>query len=152
MKYLISIGICIALISCTPTDSMKETTESKLFVAYKSPSMNILVSGNQIEWIKTESEYDNPVSGTPSSQKKVKSKPKTLPKTSIEELTKLLETSGFYELKATYGATEIQRHYPYYITVRKGNVVKAVTFRSNPSAEKRPAAFKEVEDYLLKLK
>ena len=98
---------------------------------------------------RTEYTYPTPVSGTPSSMKTLSMPTKTLAATQAEAIAAFVLASGFIDLADAYGAPEGQRYYPYEITVhRAGGKAKHVMFRSNPSYEESPAAFKKLEAFL----
>ncbi|MEH2012132.1 hypothetical protein [Nostoc sp.] len=64
----------------------------------------------------------------------------------LEQFKKLIQSSGFMNLAAEYGAATNQRYYPYSISVCIDNKEKKVFLRSNPSDGKSPEAFRVVED------
>ena len=69
----------------------------------------------------------------------------------LDQLKKLIQSSGFMNLAAEYGTATNQRYYPYSISVCIDNKEKKVFLRSNPSNGKIPEAFRVVEDYLRQL-
>lgn len=70
----------------------------------------------------------------------------------INELIFLINDSGFMELKHIEGITdEMQRYYPYFISVRLGDKKHHVEYRSNPEGPPMPQSFKKVSDRLYSL-
>jgi hypothetical protein len=70
----------------------------------------------------------------------------TLSKSKLDSLNMLIRKSGFMNLaKNEYGISSNERFYPYTITVKNGKIIKKVLYRSNPSGEKAPKAFSDIE-------
>ena len=67
----------------------------------------------------------------------------------IESLMKVIQTSGFFDLKDTYGTSQDDRHYPVRITIESSTINKSVLYRSHPSYP-APAAFQKVEEAILR--
>ncbi|MFC2156887.1 WG repeat-containing protein, partial [Acidobacteriota bacterium] len=66
----------------------------------------------------------------------------------IESLMKVIQTSGFLDLKDTYGTSQDDRHYPVRITIESSTINKSVLYRSHPCYPV-PAAFQKVEEAIL---
>ena len=121
-----------------------------LFIEYKAPFQEITVKGDSVFIQKDVAEYDNPVSSIPSSTKTFFYN-SLLSRGEVKKLEKLVIKSGFFELKESYGAPADQRYYPYTLTVKIGTKTHSVEYRSNPSYEESPPAFKTIESHLNKL-
>jgi hypothetical protein len=128
---------------------MKPTMKEKVLnIFYDSWTDDITVKGRQIHHVQTRYEYDNPVSAVPSRQYEVELTAAELTDRQLEGLQQLIQASGFETLADTYGAPEGSRFYPYRLTIEWGDTRKEVLYRSNPSYEGPPAAFREIERYL----
>ncbi len=68
----------------------------------------------------------------------------------LNELQKIVN-SGFLKLNDAYGAPQDKRHYPYTIQVEINGQQKKVIYRSNPSFDEAPYAFKTLKSALLNL-
>lgn len=100
----------------------------------------------------TEYTYDNPVSGTPSGSRAGVGSERRLSLREVVGLIRLVRSSGFLDLGAAYGAPEDQRFYPYRLEVRfSQGAPKTVEFRSNPSYEAEPEAFRALVAQLRQL-
>jgi hypothetical protein len=123
---------------------IKKTTPS-MHIEYHSSQKNILIEDNMIYLTEVKEEYDNPVSSVPSKRTEVLKKA-ALPKAKLDSLKNLIKKSGFMSLpKNEYGISANERFYPYTITVTDGKMTKKVLYRSNPSGEKAPKAFSDIE-------
>lgn len=70
----------------------------------------------------------------------------------VDKLIKLIQDSGFFDLKHIEGITdEIKRYYPYFISVKIGEKKHHVEYRSNPEGPSMPKAFRTVLDELYHL-
>jgi hypothetical protein len=65
-------------------------------------------------------------------------------------LIRLFRTSGFLDLKDTYGTDQNDRHYPVLISIKTPEIEKSVLYRSHPNYT-APPAFQEMEAALLRL-
>jgi hypothetical protein len=112
---------------------------------YNSSQRNILIEDNMIYVTEVKEEYDNPVSSVPGKRTEVK-KSATLPKVKLDSLKNLIKKTGFMSLpKNEYGISANERFYPYTIIIKNGKTTKKVLYRSNPSGEKAPKAFSDIE-------
>jgi hypothetical protein len=71
-----------------------------------------------------------------------------LPEAEWTALKRFIRDSGFETLADAYGAPEGYRYYPYNLTIAWGDAVKDVQFRENPSYDRPPEVFWEIERYL----
>ncbi|NES64241.1 MAG: S8 family serine peptidase [Okeania sp. SIO2D1] len=120
-------------------------------VNYNSWIDEITIKNKHIKHVKTEYEFDNPVSSIPSGWSTSVITDTNLTDKQWEDLNNFIKNSGFENLESAYGAPENMRYYPYSLTIGWGEVKKEVLYRSNPSYGKPPEAFWKVKDYLLKL-
>jgi hypothetical protein len=131
---------------------MKSSVENEtLIIRYDSWSDEITVEANRLKHVATEYEFDNPVSGIPSGSEAVVRTDSDLTDVQWEDLRRFIRTSGFDALGDAYGAPERVRYYPYTLTITFGEDSKKVIYRSNPSYERAPEAFRSVEKYLFDL-
>jgi hypothetical protein len=68
----------------------------------------------------------------------------------LNTLIRLFRTSGFFDLKDTYGTNQNDRHYPVLISIKTPEIEKSVLYRSHPNYT-APPAFQELEAALLRL-
>ncbi|MEH2465387.1 hypothetical protein [Nostoc sp.] len=101
-------------------------------------------------WSEKIESYKNSISATPS-QVTNYIKNKKLNNYQLNQLKKLIQSSGFINLAAEYGAATNQRYYHYSISVCLNNQEKKAFLRSNPDNGKSPEAFRVMEDYLRQL-
>ena len=127
-----------------------ENQAEDFVVKYSAPTVSITVKNLSLIWSERIESYKNPISATPS-QVTTRIKNKKLTNYQLEQFKKLIQSSGFMNLAAEYGAATNQRYYPYSILVCIDNKEKKVFLRSNPSDGKSPEAFRVVEDYLRQL-
>ena len=127
-----------------------ENQAEDFVVKYSAPTVSITVKKLSLIWSERIESYKNPISATPS-QVTTRIKNKKLTNYQLEQFKKLIQSSGFMNLAAEYGAATNQRYYPYSILVCIDNKEKKVFLRSNPSDGKSPEAFRVVEDYLRQL-
>jgi hypothetical protein len=114
-------------------------------IEYLSSHKNILIEDDMIYVTEVKEEYDNPVSAVPSKRTEVIKKA-ALPKIKLDSLKNLIKKSGFMNLpKNEYGISANERFYPYTIVVKNGKTTKKIFYRSNPSGEKAPKAFSDIE-------
>jgi hypothetical protein len=131
---------------------VKNLTENSLmFVHYKSWNDDINIENKYINHIRTEYEYDSPVSGNHSGSKQLLLTDNILTEQQWEDLETFIKGSNFERLEDIYGAPEGYRYYPYNLTIGWGTGKKEVKYRSNPSYEQAPEAFKNIENYLFAL-
>ncbi|HMW06581.1 MAG TPA: hypothetical protein PK079_12315 [Leptospiraceae bacterium] len=123
----------------------------QILLEYKSPTKTIRILDTSFVLTEKKDVYDNPVSSIPS-KSTFKEKDYTLTKKEVYDLIKFIEDNEFFQLKDAYGAPEAERNYPTSIAVQMHKKEKVVVYRSNPSFESSPEAFKKVEAYILKLR
>jgi hypothetical protein len=128
----------------------QQMANDEVRVRYSSAFEDIEIAADILTYTKTTYEYDNPVSATPSGSSST-SFHKALSRSEVRKLSSFIMESGFMELGPAYGAPEEQRYYPYEIHVKLGEITKVVMFRSNPSYEEAPEAFRKVDEYLHQL-
>lgn len=119
-------------------------------VKYSAPTVSITVQNLSLIWNQRIESYKNPISAIPS-QVTTQIKNKKLTNYQLDKLKNLIQSSGFMNLAAEYGAATDKRYYPYFISVCLDNQEKKVFYRSNPSYGRSPEAFRVVEDYLQQL-
>ncbi|MFL5729156.1 MAG: hypothetical protein ACJ75J_06660 [Cytophagaceae bacterium] len=145
MKKHLGFLFVVVLISSQLCAQTKSKVISALQVEYHSSQKTILVENNMIIVTEFIEEYDNPVSSMPSKRTE-KTKKAAIPKAKLDSLTNLIKKSGFMTLpKNEYGISASERFYPYTIAVKNGKTYKKVLYRSNPSGEKAPQAFSDIE-------
>ena len=127
-----------------------ENQAEDFVVKYSAPTVSITVKKLSLIWSERIESYKNPISATPS-QVTTHIKNKKLNNYQLNQLKKLIQSSGFMNLAAEYGAATNQRYYRYSISVCLNNQEKKVFLRSNPDNGKSPEAFRVVEDYLRQL-
>ena len=121
-------------------------------VKYGDWNDEITIENKHIKHVKTEYEFDNPVSSIPSGWSTSVLTDADLTDEQWEDLNNFIKNSGFENLKGSYGAPENVRYYPYNLAIGWGEVKKEVLYRSSPHNEdKPPEAFWNVIDYLLNL-
>jgi hypothetical protein len=131
---------------------MKNLTQThSLFVLYKSWTDEITIENKHIKHVHTEYEYDNPISGNPSSSKQSVLTDANLTEQQWEDLKTYIRNSEFEKLEDVYGAPEGCRYYPYNLTIGWGTETKEVKYQSNPSYGEAPLAFQNIENYLFSL-
>ena len=127
-----------------------ESQEQNFVVEYSAPTVLIKIKNFDLNWTEKIEEYKNPISAAPT-KIITQTKNKKLTSCQLEKLQKLIQTSGFMNLAAEYGAPNNQRYYPYSISVTLGKKENKVIYRSNPTYGSSPEAFRIVEDYLHQL-
>lgn len=144
-------SIPTALMIVNKSAALKGQSQAESFVVkYSAPTVSITVNNLQLIWSQRIESYKNPISAMPS-QVTTHIKNKKLTNYQLDQLKKLIQSSGFMNLAAEYGAATNQRYYPYSISVCIDKKEKKVFLRSNPSLGKSPEAFRVVEDYLRQL-
>jgi hypothetical protein len=146
MQKIFLTIISLSLILMEPVFAQTKAKNAiSFYVEYNSSQRNILLQNNTIIVTEAKEEYDNPVSSIPSKRIEV-TKKAVLPKNKLDSLSMLINKSGFMSLpKNEYGVSANERFYPYTIKVSRGKVIKKVLYRSNPSGEKAPKAFSDIE-------
>lgn len=130
---------------------LRSGASDDLYLMYDSPDDDIEVSHRHIRHVRTEYEFDSPVSSVPTRARTTVLVDTELTPTEHAELIGLVRRSGFESLHPAYGAPVDKRHYAYVLTIGFGGDRKVVTYRSNPSYEQAPEAFRDIESHLLRL-
>ncbi len=123
-------------------------------IVYKAWNEEIRVDAvaMTIRHTETQYEYATEFSANVKSSKAVTILDGKITSGMVQDLTVFVRSSGYMELGAVYGAPENRRYYPYRLEVTfKGQPTKTVKYRSNPSFEDEPEAFKTVVGYLRSL-
>lgn len=131
-----------------------EINPPTLQVNYAAWNEAITIDGKTgaLKHTKTEHEYDNPVSGTPSGQTVHTVAEGTLTEEQMTALATFINDAGFLLLDSEYGAPENQRYYPYRLSVMlPDGFEKDVIFRSNPEFGDEPEEFKAVVEELKRI-
>ncbi|MEH2084183.1 MAG: hypothetical protein V7K89_30705 [Nostoc sp.] len=140
----------VFMISKSLPETECENQAEGFVVKYSAPTVSITVKKLSLIWSERIESYKNSISAIPS-QVTTHIKNKKLTNYQLNQLKKLIQSSGFMNLAAEYGVATNQRYYPYSISVCIDNKEKKVFLRSNPSNGKSPEAFRVVEDYLRQL-
>lgn len=120
---------------------MESSVENEtLTIRYDSWSDEIAVEANRLKHVATEYEFDNPVSAIPTRSHTLELLNAQFTRAEYEELVSFIRDSGFESLAPAYGAPK--RHFPYVLRIGFGDERKVVTYRSNPSYEGAPEAFR----------
>jgi len=125
--------------------------EAILSVHYHSWTDEISFENKQIKHTITKYKYDNLVSATPSEVIRSVIADTALTDQQWENLKNFIRNCGFEKLENAYGAPENERYYPYTLTINWGTERKEVRYRSNPSYDKPPEIFKNIEEFLFKV-
>lgn len=123
----------------------------QIHLQYKSPNKSIEIKDTSLIVTEKKDVFENPVSSIPTSSTS-EDKNYTLTKKEVYDLIKFIEDIKFFDLNPTYGAPEGERSYPTTLSIKMHGKDKEVVYRSNPSFESSPEAFRKVEGYLLKLR
>ncbi len=123
----------------------------QIHLQYKSPNKSIEIKDTSLVITEKKDVFENPVSSIPSSST-FEDKNYTLTKKEVYDLIKYIQDNKFFDLNASYGASEGERSYPSTILVKMHGNEKEVVYRSNPLFESSPEAFRKVEGYILKLR
>jgi hypothetical protein len=118
-------------------------------ILYEGPSVRIEVTPNALKQVEQVAEYDDPLSTTPSRLVTI-TKDAVLTLRAFEELASDIQETGFFSLGEQYGASDSAAAYPYTISVRYRNKAKTVIYRSGGDATKRPVAFANAQDRIMK--
>ncbi len=127
-----------------------ESQGQNLVIEYSAPTVLMTIKKCELNWTEKIEEYKNDISAVPT-RIITQTKNKKLTSYQLDKLQKLIQTSGFMNLAAEYGARNNQRYYPYSISVTLGKKENKVIYRSNPTSGGSPEAFRIVEDYLHQL-
>ncbi|CAK8714428.1 MAG: hypothetical protein CDV28_11913 [Candidatus Electronema aureum] len=163
MKYSVYLSaIALLLLAAKPSAALASGSKTaadaaeadkklhEVLVSYTAPFHQVVLT-KDLHLTDTEevTEYDNPVSSTPSKTVTVK-KTAQISKEQAAELLLFIKENGFHQLKDEYGAGPQERNYPYTILVREdGTREKQVVYRSNPAAAARPKAFSQTEKKII---
>ncbi|MBD2449017.1 hypothetical protein H6G76_18020 [Nostoc sp. FACHB-152] len=129
----------------------KSEKQAKSFlIEYSAPTVSMKIKNLELTWVVRTEKYKNPISAIPN-QITTETKSRKLTNAQLEQLKKLIQSNGFMNLRAEYGAPINQRYYPYSILVRNGKQYQKVLYRSNPAFGNSPQAFQQVESYLQQL-
>ena len=123
----------------------------QIHLQYKSPNKSIEIKDTSLVITEKKDVFENPVSSIPTSSSS-EEKNYTLTKKEVYDLIKFIQDNKFFDLNPTYGAPEGERSYPTTLSIKMHGKDKEVVYRSNPSFESSPEAFRKVEGYLLKLR
>ena len=117
---------------------------------YNTTTLKVHIEDRNIRVTRIEQKFDNPASAVPSSQSAAVSTG-MISEAQLRSLRRLILANGFLRLKEAYGAPAKERFYPYSIEVLVDGRKKKVLYRSNPSFEKQPKPFAEIEKMLTEL-
>ncbi len=157
IAVIMVVGIVVGAAGLKPARAKANDTKKKdvVRVVYKAWNGGVEVD-IQHKTLKSHTihyKYSKPTSAVPVGSTSEGYGPVAISSDQVQRVIKVLEESGFYDLEPAYGAPEDQRFYPYSITVyfSDGTSMKVV-YRSNPSYDPPPEAFKKVEKVLFSLK
>lgn len=110
----------------------------------------VIIKDGRLKYITSQYQGQNPVAAGGPDDYKRSGKERAVSEAEIDSVINLFRTSGFLELKDTYGTDAKNRNYPVTISIQTADISKSVLFRSHPDFT-APPAFKEIEDAILKL-
>ena len=152
MKYWILFSASSLFLSMSLLSQVAPKLKVKqIHLEYKSPNKSIEIKDTNLTITQKKDVFDNPVSSIPSSST-FEDRNYTLTKKEVYNLIKFIEETQFFHLKDSYGAPVGERSYPTTIRIIMLGSEKEVVYRSNPSFESSPEAFRKLENYLVQLR
>ena len=125
--------------------------QDDLFIHYQSWTDEISIEKKHMKHMRTEYEYANPFSATPSGQRKLVIVDNALTDQQWTQIKGFVRDSGYENLEDTYGAPKDERYYPYLLSISQDNVRKDTKYRSNPNYDEPPESYQIIERYLFNL-
>lgn len=151
MIYLFYISFLVFIaVSITECQIQKDGEIDDILIKYQSSFEEVKIQGTKGEYVRVEYDYGDVPSGTPNSVIR-HSQTFSLSQEEVKDLLAKLDQVGFWELDSMYGAPADQRYYPYRISIQLGKEFKEVIYRSNPSYDGLPQAFREAEKLIIQL-
>jgi len=144
---LILTGVLLTVIlSFAVENHLKDVT-----IQYDMASLTqVIIKNGQLKYITSQYRGKNPVAAGGPDDYVRSAVERSISAEKIETLITLFQTSGFLDLKNTYGTDQNNRHYPIRISIKTPEIEKSVLFRSHPDYT-APSAFQKMESALLKL-
>ena len=110
----------------------------------------VIIKDGRLKYITSKYRGKNPVAAGGPDDYVRSGVEKAVTADELNTLIKLFRTSGFLDLKYTYGTDQNDRHYPVLINIKTPDIDKSVLYRSHPNYT-APPAFQEMEAALLRL-